>query len=71
MTSLPPDTHEAGASAVDEQSFEQKETAGLSQGQIVRRRFRRHKGAMVSVVVLILILILAATSIGWGPIPHW
>jgi peptide/nickel transport system permease protein len=71
MTSLPPDRHEAGASAVDEQSFEQKETAGLSQGQIVRRRFRRHKGAMVSVIVLVLILILAATSIGWGPIPHW
>ena len=56
---------------VDEQSLEQHEVAGLSQGQIVRRRFFRHKGAMVSLVVLIFILLLAATSIGWGPIPGW
>jgi len=55
----------------DETSFEQKETAGLSQGQIVRRRFFRHKGALISMIVLILVIILAATSIGWGPIPHW
>ncbi len=55
----------------DETSFEQKETAGLSQGQIVRRRFFRHKGALISMIVLILVVILAATSIGWGPIPHW
>ena len=55
----------------DESSFEQREVAGLSQGQIVRRRFFRHRAAMVSVVVLILIILLAATSIGWGPIPAW
>ena len=41
-------------SIADEQPFEQKEVAGLSQGQIVRRRFFRHKGAMVSLVVLIV-----------------
>jgi ABC-type dipeptide/oligopeptide/nickel transport system permease subunit len=56
---------------VDEMSFEQKEVAGLSQGQIVRKRFFRHKAAMVGLVVLILVLLLAATSIGWGPIPGW
>lgn len=76
MTMIPHEGPEGAGPAVpgpidDEGSLEQKETAGLSQGQIVRRRFRRHKGAMISVVVLILVIILAATSIGWGPIPHW
>lgn len=55
----------------DEQLFEQKEVAGLSQGQIVRRRFFRHRVAMVSLLVLLVILVLSATSIGWGPIPGW
>jgi peptide/nickel transport system permease protein len=54
-----------------EQSIEQAEVAGLSQGQIVRRRFLRHKGAMIACVVLLFIVVLAATSIGWGPIPGW
>lgn len=61
----------APITAKDESSLEQKEVAGLSQGQIVRRRFLRHRAAMISVVVLILVLLLAATSIGWGPIPGW
>lgn len=56
---------------VDEQSFEQKEVAGLSQSQIVRRRFFRHKGAMISLTVLLAIVVLSVSSIGWGPIPGW
>jgi glutathione transport system permease protein len=55
----------------DEQLLEQREVAGLSQGQIVRRRFFHHKGALLSLVLLLAIVTLAATSIGWGPIPHW
>ena len=55
----------------DEVTFEQKETVGLSQAQIVRRRFFRHKGAMISLMVLIAILLLSITSIGVGPIPGW
>jgi ABC-type dipeptide/oligopeptide/nickel transport system permease subunit len=55
----------------DEGSLEQKEVAGLSQGQIVRRRFLRHKGAMISLIVLLFIVVLATTSIGWGPFPGW
>jgi ABC-type dipeptide/oligopeptide/nickel transport system permease subunit len=64
---------EPGDSVIPEEqiSFEQKEVAGLSQGQIVRRRFFRHRAAMISLVVLILMLLLATTSIGWGPIPGW
>jgi len=61
----------SGPIDADEATIEQAEVAGLSQGQIVRRRFVRHKGAMVSVVVLILIIAVAATSVGWGPIPSW
>lgn len=47
------------------------EQKSYSQGQLVRRRFLRHKGAMVSLVVLVLIALLAFTSIGFGPIPGW
>jgi ABC-type dipeptide/oligopeptide/nickel transport system permease subunit len=54
-----------------EGSIERIEVAGLSQSQIVRRRFIRHKGAMVAISVLLLIVVLAVTSIGWGPLPGW
>ena len=52
-------------------TLEQREVAGLSQSQIVRKRFFRHRGAVISLTALILILLLSATSIGWGPIPGW
>jgi peptide/nickel transport system permease protein len=42
-----------------------------SQGQLVRRRFFRHKGALISLGILVGILVLSVTSIGWGPIPGW
>jgi peptide/nickel transport system permease protein len=57
--------------AFDEQTHEQKEVAGLSQMQIVRRRFFRHKGAMISLVVLIGIVLLSVTSVGAGPVDGW
>jgi peptide/nickel transport system permease protein len=61
--------------AVAEISIEQKETEGLSQGQIVRRRFFRHRGALIAMIVLAFIIILAFTSVGvdlWGvTIPGW
>lgn len=47
-----------------EQSLEQKAVAGLSQGALVRRRFFRHKGAMVSMIVLGLVVLLAFSSVG-------
>ncbi len=60
-TSLPTDPpKDRGA----EQSLEQKALAGLSQGQLVRRRFFRHKGAMVALGVLIFTILLAFTSVG-------
>lgn len=61
--------------ALSEITIEQKETEGLSQGQIVRRRFFRHRAALVSMIVLGFIIVLAFTSVGvslWGlRIPGW
>lgn len=58
-----------------ENAIELREVEGLSQGQIVRRRFFRHTGAMIGLVVVILIALLAISSIGFtlGPVtlPGW
>ena len=42
-----------------------------SQGQLVLRRFLRHRAAMISLAVLVFVTVLAFTSIGVGPIPGW
>jgi peptide/nickel transport system permease protein len=42
-----------------------------TQAQLVRRRFFRHRAAMISLTVLILVILLAFTSIGWLGIPGW
>ena len=47
-----------------ENAIELREVAGLSQSQIVRRRFLRHRGAMVAIVVLAFVVLLAFTSVG-------
>ena len=58
-----------------EQAIMNKETEGLSQGQIVRSRFVRHKGAMTSVFVLSFLIIAVFTAletkIGSFRIPGW
>jgi peptide/nickel transport system permease protein len=40
-------------------------------GQLVRRRFFRHRAAMISLAVLIGVALLAFTSIGFGPFGGW
>jgi peptide/nickel transport system permease protein len=47
-----------------------KETAGLSQGQIVRKRFVRHRAAMASVMALISIFLFVFSAIptNFGPV---
>lgn len=50
--------------------------AGLSikartQGELVFRRFVRHRGAMIGLVVFFAIVLLALSSIGFGPVPGW
>ncbi|MBB1482260.1 ABC transporter permease [Tessaracoccus sp. MC1865] len=54
-----------------EDDVETSNTKSYSQGQLVRRRFFRHKGAMVALTVLILLILLAFSSIGVGPLPGW
>ena len=54
-----------------EEDLEGRTDRSYSQGQLVVRRFLRHRGAMVSLAVLVLITLLAFTSIGWGPVPGW
>ncbi len=42
------------------------EAKGLSQGQIVRKRFLGHGGAIAGLVIFAIIFILAFTSVGCG-----
>ena len=63
MTTNIPQTNEPHITDA-EANLELKEVEGLSQGQIVRKRFFRHVGAVVSMVVLALIVLLAFTSVG-------
>lgn len=46
-------------------------TSGLSQGQIVRKRFFGHTGALIGLAVFALIFLLAFTSVGAFGIPGW
>ncbi len=74
-TVVSPETtpHEPDANAAQ---LAAEETKGLSQGQIIRKRFFGHTGAMVGLVVFALVVILVFTSTGiklWGfiNIPGW
>jgi peptide/nickel transport system permease protein len=48
----------------NETGIESRETIGLSQKQIILKRFLRHKGAMVSLVALISIIFFVFTASG-------
>ncbi len=52
-------------------AIEVKEVEGLSQGQIVWRRFLRHRGAMFGAVLLLTVAVLALSAMGVGQIPGW
>jgi ABC-type dipeptide/oligopeptide/nickel transport system permease subunit len=60
-----------GAPEAVENAIELKEVEGLSQGQIVRKRFVRHRGAIIGLVSITVVAALAFTSIGFGPVPGW
>ena len=61
--------------AVSEGSIFNKETEGLSQGQIVRKRFLQHKAAMIAVFILssLIIFVFSALKLKIGPwtYPGW
>ena len=67
----PPGNSPDGVAGAGENAIELKAVEGKSQGQIVRERFLRHTGAMVSLVVLAGVLVLAYSSVGIGPVPGW
>ncbi len=46
-------------------------TRGLSQAQLVRRRFLDNIAAIISLVIFVLIVLLAFTSMGFLGIPGW
>ena len=48
----------------NENAIELKEIEGLSQGRIVMRRFLRHRGAIVSAILLLILIIMAFSSEG-------
>ncbi len=56
--------HTPGGVTDQENSIATQEVAGLSQGQIVRKRFFRHKGALIAMFALVFIILLAFTSVG-------
>lgn len=47
------------------------ESIGLSQGQIVRKRFLGHAGALAGLAAFAVIFVLAFTAVGWAGIPGW
>ena len=65
----------SSAEAGVETSILNKETEGLSQGQIVRKRFLAHKGAMIAVFVLssIVLFVFSSLKMKIGPFtyPGW
>lgn len=67
MTNIPVEEpgHKAPGETDTESNLELKEIAGLSQGQIVRKRFLRHRGALAGIVVLAIIIVLSFTSVGF------
>ena len=68
-------TSEGEILAGGENAIANKEVEGLSQGQIVRRRFFRHRAAVIALVTLtsIIVFVISALDTKIGPIriPGW
>ncbi|WP_129667139.1 ABC transporter permease [Phytoactinopolyspora endophytica] len=47
------------------------EDRSYSQGQLIRRRFFRHRAAITALIIFAGVALLAYTSIGFGPVPGW
>lgn len=56
---------------LDDEVLDSTTNKSYSQGQLVLRRFLRHRAAMISLVVFLFIIVLAFSSIGFGPVPGW
>ena len=62
---------EPGKAPGDSDAAQGLNVKARSQGQLIRRRFFRHRGALAGMFMLIVVIVLAVTSIGAGPIPGW
>ncbi len=69
--SMPEKTEPLDVMLSVEEDLEGKTEKSYSQGALVRRRFLRHRAAMVALAVLLFVILLAYTSIGVGPVPGW
>ncbi len=67
----PSDEPDDGTAETVENAIELREVEGLSQGQIVLRRFLRHRGAIIGFLTLATIVVLAYTSIGVFGLHGW
>jgi len=63
LETLPGDSGE-DLSRGSEQSIDQRQVAGLSQGAIVRKRFFRHRAAVIALIVLTALIIFVFTAVG-------
>src|SRR4051794_10654282 len=52
------------ASKGSEISIDQRQVAGLSQGAIVRKRFFRHRAAVIALIVLAALIIFVFSAVG-------
>jgi ABC-type dipeptide/oligopeptide/nickel transport system permease subunit len=67
----PVDPDQAPAGGATDTASEGMAIRAMTQGQLVRRRFFRHRGALAGMVALAAIIVLAFTSIGFAGIPGW
>jgi peptide/nickel transport system permease protein len=72
---IPPTTRAPGPRDPDDPREDETEhefaVKARTQGQLVRERFFRHRGALGGMGVLVFVIVLAFSSIGIGPIPGW
>lgn len=59
------------AAELDDEVLDSTTNKSYSQGQLVLRRFLRHRAAMISLFIFLFIVVMAFTSIGFGPVPGW
>ncbi len=57
--------------SVEDDDLDNMQTKSYSVGALARRRFLRHRAAMVALTLLIVIIIFSFTYNGLGPIPGW
>jgi ABC-type dipeptide/oligopeptide/nickel transport system permease subunit len=63
--------HVSGRETPLPEAAEGMSVVAKTQGQLVLRRFLRHRAALLGIVALLSVIVLATTSIGIGPYDGW